>query len=147
MTIKEFMSHDHKRCDEMLAQVENAVESENFEAAKIMCEEFEQTTLKHFDMEESYLFEMFDEHNPMGGGCGPTKVMKMEHDQARVILPKMKEAIEQKDIDRFFGLSESLMLLLQQHNMKEEQMLYTMIQDMFGSNNEAIVKNLQTYEY
>jgi hemerythrin-like domain-containing protein len=147
MTIKAFMSHDHKRCDEMLAEVENAVEMGNFDAASAMQEELVYATLKHFDMEERYLFPMFDENNPMAGGCGPTHVMRMEHDQARTVFPKMREALEHKDSDRFFGLSESLMILLQQHNAKEEQMLYTMIQNMFATQNDAIVEHLQSYTF
>lgn len=145
MTIKDFMTHDHRRCDEILAQLEDAVEANDWDKAKEKCDEFEHETLKHFDMEESYLFPKFEEQNT--GGCGPTHVMRMEHEQVRTVFPKIKEAVEQKDSDRLFGLTESLMILLQQHNSKEEQVLYSMMQDLFGEENDKIVENLQTYEY
>ncbi|MDX2322458.1 MAG: hemerythrin domain-containing protein, partial [Moritella sp.] len=59
---------------------------------------------------------------------GPTEVMRNEHEQMRRMMTQMVEAIASKDTERFFGLSETLMMLMQQHNMKEEQMLYPMTQ-------------------
>ncbi|NEW60207.1 hemerythrin domain-containing protein, partial [Sulfurovum sp. bin170] len=38
----------------------------------------------------------------------------------------MAEAVENRDTDAYLSLAESMMILLQQHNMKEEQMLYAM---------------------
>ena len=35
--------------------------------------------------------------------------------------------------NHFFGVSESLMMLMQQHNMKEEQMLYKMADMHLGT--------------
>ena len=97
-------------------------------------------------MEESYLFPMFEERASTGG-CGPTQVMRMEHDQARTVFPKLEESLKEKDSDRYFGLTESLMILIQQHNLKEEQMLYTMIQNLFNDENETIIEALKNYEF
>ncbi|WP_428024867.1 hemerythrin domain-containing protein [Arcobacter sp.] len=146
MTIKEYMTQNHKECDEILAQLENAVENNNWNKAIELNEKFKNETLKHFDIEENYLFPMFDE-KASTGGCGPTQVMKMEHEQARTVFPKIEESIKEKDSDRFFGLSESLMILIQQHNSKEEQMLYTMIQNLFNDENETIIEALKNYEF
>ena len=57
---------------------------------------------------------------------GPTAVMRMEHEQMRSLLSQLTEAVSRQDGPRFLGLSETLMVLMQQHNMKEEQMLYPM---------------------
>ncbi len=57
---------------------------------------------------------------------GPTQMMRMEHAQMLQVLEQMKDDIINKDKEHFFGLSETLMMLMQQHNMKEEQMLYRM---------------------
>ena len=40
------------------------------------------------------------------------------------------EALLDKDKDAYLSLAESMMILLQQHNMKEEQMLYAMCDRM-----------------
>jgi hemerythrin-like domain-containing protein len=62
-----------------------------------------------------------------------------------MLFLKLDEAMEQKMSDRFFSLSESLMILLQQHNAKEDQMLYTMIQAHLSSDNDTIVERLMNY--
>ncbi len=64
---------------------------------------------------------------------GPTMIMRMEHAQMKAILEDLKSDIEKKDKNHFFGVSESLMMLMQQHNMKEEQMLYKMADMHLGS--------------
>ncbi|WP_428025619.1 hemerythrin domain-containing protein [Arcobacter sp.] len=146
MTIKEYMTQNHKECDELLAQVESEVANKNWDKAIELNDLFKNETLKHFDMEESYLFPMFEERASTGG-CGPTQVMRMEHDQARTVFPKLEESLKEKDSDRYFGLTESLMILIQQHNLKEEQMLYTMIQNLFNDENETIIEALKNYEF
>ncbi|MBD3824581.1 MAG: hemerythrin domain-containing protein [Epsilonproteobacteria bacterium] len=144
MTIKDFMTHHHRGCDHLLTLVEDAIEKKDFVSGAQKYRDFADETLKHFAMEEDYLFPLFEAVSPMGG-CGPTQVMRMEHEQVRMLFEKMQEALEQKDSDRFFGLSESLMLLLQQHNAKEEQMLYTMMQNFLGDKNDEIVARLMSY--
>jgi hemerythrin-like domain-containing protein len=52
--------------------------------------------------------------------------MRFEHEQVRGLIGKMAEAVEKQDKDAYLSLAESMMILLQQHNMKEEQMLYAM---------------------
>jgi hemerythrin-like domain-containing protein len=42
----------------------------------------------------------------------------------------MAETLENQDQDAYLSLAESMMILLQQHNMKEEQMLYSMCDNM-----------------
>ncbi len=52
--------------------------------------------------------------------------MRYEHEQVKGLIGKLAEAVESKDKDSYLSLCESMMILLQQHNMKEEQMLYAM---------------------
>lgn len=144
MTIKDFMTHHHRECDQLLTLAEDAVENKNFDDATLKYKNFEDETLKHFEMEEEYLFPLFESQSPMGSN-GPTQVMRMEHEQVRSVFAKIDEALLQNDQERFFGLSESLMLLLQQHNAKEEQMLYTMMQSFLGAHNDEIVEKLINY--
>ena len=64
-------------------------------------------------------------------------VMKHEHEQVRGLMGKMAEAIENEDKDAYLSLAESMMILLQQHNMKEEQMLYAMADRVLQPNGKA----------
>jgi hemerythrin-like domain-containing protein len=70
-------------------------------------------------------------------------MMRMEHQQMLQIIAQMKDAVEKKDKNHFFGLSETLMMTIQQHNMKEEQMLYRMIDVHLGSESELIIDKMK----
>jgi iron-sulfur cluster repair protein YtfE (RIC family) len=48
------------------------------------------------------------------------------------LLESMRLALEENRHNDFFGIGESMMIMLQQHNMKEEQMLYPMIDRALG---------------
>jgi hemerythrin-like domain-containing protein len=144
MTIKDFMTHKHRECDHLLADAENAVEKGDFDSALERYLAFKHETLLHFDMEEDYLFPAFEEKSGMTQG--PTQVMRMEHTQAKALFEKMDEAYNAKDPDRIYGLGESMNILLQQHNAKEEQMLYPMLNNTLAQDQEEIVTKLQNYE-
>lgn len=131
MTVNEFMTQDHRDCDDQFANLENIIDKENFEGANCMFDEFYNHMIKHFDMEEKIMFPMFNECS--AEGCNPTHVMIMEHDQMRALLNKMKSAIDSKDKNSFLGLSENLMFLAQQHNMKEEQIMYNLVDNALDS--------------
>jgi len=138
--IKDFMSQDHKDCDEFFAQMEEAVANKSNDALSKF-ELFFDSLTNHFKMEEMVLFPMFEQKTGMANG--PTQVMVMEHEQMRELLSKMETAVETNDNDKFFGLSETLMILMQQHNMKEEQMLYTMAQQHLGDDADHIISRMR----
>jgi len=140
--IKDFMTQDHRDCDEIFAQMEDAVASKSDEAA-LKFEEFADALTNHFKMEEMILFPAFEQASGMREG--PTQVMAMEHEQMRELLSRMSGAIEDKD--KFFGLSETLMILMQQHNMKEEQMLYPMAEQHLGDDADHIISRMRTVAY
>ena len=139
--IKDFMTQDHKECDEIFAQMEDVVANKSDEAL-LKFEEFQDALTNHFKMEEMVLFPMFEQK--MGISQGSTQVMVMEHEQMRKLLSEMEDAIEANHNDKFFSLSETLMILMQQHNMKEEQMLYTMIQEQLGDDADHIISRMRT---
>jgi len=135
-TIKEYLSADHSRCDELFASMEDAV-ANDINTAEAAYEEFAGETERHFQMEERVMFLEFE--TKTGMTQGPTAMMRQEHAQMRSLLSDMKTAIDAKNKDGFFGSSETLMILMQQHNMKEEQMLYTMAQQHLSAESDRIV--------
>ena len=124
MSIKEFMTNDHRECDNLYAPLEEAINKGDFERALELYMPFKNAMLKHFDMEEEVLFPKMEEF--VGGGEGPIYVMKMEHNQIRGVIDQIGEAINEKNQQKALGLGETFMILTQQHNMKEEQVLYNM---------------------
>ncbi|DAB27536.1 MAG: hemerythrin HHE cation-binding protein [Sulfurimonas sp. RIFOXYD12_FULL_33_39] len=140
-TIKEYLTANHGHCDELFANMEDAV-ANSIESAKEAYEEFAKDTERHFQMEERVMFLEFEQKTGMTQG--PTAMMRHEHAQMRNLIAEMGAAIEAKDKDKFFGKSETLMILMQQHNMKEEQMLYTMAQQHLSAESDRIVEMMQS---
>ncbi len=124
MEISQYLTPEHRECDNIFAEAEQAAAKGDFEKAKEKFLEFADETLLHFKKEEDEFFPLFEEIT--GSEQGPTMVMKHEHEQVRGLMGKMAQAIENEDKDAYLSLAESMMILLQQHNMKEEQMLYAM---------------------
>ncbi len=123
--ILEFMRDDHRMCDDFYTKSENALSAKETEQAKEFFETFYRATNHHFDMEERELFIAFEQRTGMMGG--PTQMMRYEHQQLRSLLESMKSALNENRHNDFFGIGESMRIMLQQHNMKEEQMLYPMM--------------------
>lgn len=140
-TIKEFLTQNHGECDELFAKMEDAV-SASIESAGEAFGDFVSETEKHFQMEERVMFTEFEQKTGMTQG--PTAIMRHEHAQMRKLIEDMKSAIEAKNKDKFFGASETMMILMQQHNMKEEQMLYTMAQQHLSAESDRIVEMMKS---
>lgn len=128
MMISSYMKDEHRACDTLFAKAEEAVSLKEWEVGIIEFEIFAHETLTHFKKEEEELFPVFEKET--GNTQGPTMVMRYEHDQVRSLIGKMAETLENQDQDAYLSLAESMMILLQQHNMKEEQMLYSMCDNM-----------------
>ncbi len=140
-TIKEYLTADHSRCDGYFATMEDKV-NESISDAKEAYEAFAKSTERHFQMEERVMFLEFE--TKTGMTAGPTQMMRHEHTQMRNLITQMGEAIDAGNKDRFFGLSETLMILMQQHNMKEEQMLYPMAQQHLSAEATKIVDMMES---
>lgn len=139
--IFEFMRDDHRACDHLYTEAENALAAKNTESAKELFEAFSGATNHHFDMEEKELFITFEKRTGMMGG--PTQMMRYEHQQLRSLIESMRSALSENRVNDFFGIGESMMIMLQQHNMKEEQMLYPMIDRTLGGDAELMIQTLR----
>jgi hemerythrin-like domain-containing protein len=128
MIISNYMKNEHRECDTLFAGAEEAVALNEWEVANQRFLDFANETLRHFKEEEEELFPAFETQT--GNSEGPTMVMRHEHEQVKGLIGKMAEALEKEDRDAYLSLAESMMILLQQHNMKEEQMLYAMCDRM-----------------
>ena len=95
----------------------------------------------HFDHEEQVLFPAFE--TSTGNSGGPTMMMRHEHQQMRALMESMDTALQQKNIDRYLGLSETLLIFLQQHNMKEEGILYPMIENYCAAQADELMRSFR----
>ena len=124
MGIAQYLTEEHRKCDRLYALTEEAVVREEWDRAEELFREFREKTLLHFRKEEEILFPEFEDRTGMV--MGPTQVMRHEHTQARELLGRLQKALESRNRGEFLSVGESLMILIQQHNMKEEQILYPM---------------------
>ncbi len=138
-TINLFMAAHHKECDELFAQAEQAVSEGDWEDGLFRWQAFADELEKHFTREEQILFPEFEQATGMTGG--PTQMMRMEHEQMRSLVNEINKVGTARDMDQFLGLSESLMVIMQQHNMKEEQILYPMT-DQSLTNAQEIIERM-----
>jgi hemerythrin-like domain-containing protein len=141
--VRDLMSHisqvlpaHHKHCDELFAVAEEAAQQGNWTACSEACGRFAHDMLAHFDAEESLLFPAFESATGMSNG--PTQVMRMEHGQLRDLLGQLEAAQSARDAETFAGVAETLLIMMQQHNMKEENILYPMCDQALGAQVEQL---------
>ncbi len=139
-SIPEFMTTKHRECDEFFTDAEAAVAKADWTLAATKWQSFASELSKHFTQEEDTLFPKFEQATGMT--AGPTQVMRMEHQQMRALVQDLDNALAAKNKDEYLGLSETLMVMMQQHNMKEEMMLYPMMEQNIADG-EQIIEQFQ----
>lgn len=140
MNLQQFLQQDHRACDDLFAAAEQVACSGALAPAMDSFRRFRQAVLRHFSAEEEVLFPAFEDATGMR--MGPTQVMRMEHEQMRVMLEAAAAALAGGDSDGFLGQVDSLLISMQQHNMKEENVLYPMC-DQHLAAAPALLERLQ----
>ena len=140
MTLQQFLQQDHRACDDLFAVAEQAASGGDLALAKDGFERFRQAVLRHFAAEEGMLFPAFEDATGMR--MGPTQVMRMEHEQMRAMMNAAAAALAGGDREGFLGQVDSLLITMQQHNMKEENVLYPMC-DQHLAADPALLERLQ----
>lgn len=87
------------------------------------------------------MFPAFEERTGMRQG--PTAMMRSEHLQMIDLFKQMSEAIVQKDTNAYLGDADTLLIIMQQHNVKEEQMLYQMADQALVSNLDELLERMR----
>ncbi|MCW8963436.1 MAG: hemerythrin domain-containing protein [Gammaproteobacteria bacterium] len=123
-TITHTMQHDHRRCDDLFVSAEELIANKQWDEGGNTFRNFQNALEHHFRMEEQVLFPEFEKQS--GSTAGPTQVMRSEHEQMRELVSDMAAAVELQNQDDYLGLSETLLIMMQQHNAKEENILYPM---------------------
>ena len=144
-TIQNYMISEHRSCDKAYAQLEDAIVDQDTENAKVFFKLFSDLTNLHLEKEEEILFPAFEEAS--GNSMGPTQVMRMEHTQMRDMIKRIGELLGQdaskENIKKVQGLLETLMILMQQHNMKEEQILYPMTDRALLGDSDHLITSMK----
>ena len=139
--IKDCLTDDHRRCDDLFADVEQAVAARAWDHASAAFAGFAGAMQQHFAAEEELLFPAFEAESGMT--MGPTQVMRDEHIQMHELLAAAQEALAAKDADDYSGNAETLLIMMQQHNMKEESVLYPMCDEHLRKEADAMLQHMQ----
>jgi iron-sulfur cluster repair protein YtfE (RIC family) len=131
----------HKHCDEIFAAAEEAAHHERWPACQILFKQLRGELEAHFATEEQVLFPAFEAAS--GVVAGPTQMMRFEHAQMRDLLTCMAQTATGEDGDAFAGSAETLLVLMQQHNMKEENILYPLCERTLASQEVAVGTGLR----
>lgn len=127
-TIANYMTNRHRECDELFIQAEQAIAAQDWPKASNALTHFVTDLEQHLQQEEQVLFPRFEQATGMTQG--PTQVMRAEHIQMRSVCQKLQISVKNQAKAEALGDCETLMVLMQQHNMKEEQILYPMTDRM-----------------
>ena len=139
-----FFAQDHSDCDARWVDVEELLDTADIDAAQGVWQSFETGMRRHFAMEEEVLFPAFDARSGMGGG-GPTAMMRMEHQQMRGLLDQIGEAMEAGNAQEAMDIGDTLLMMVQQHNVKEEGMLYPMAENILAGDWAVLAAELEKY--
>jgi hemerythrin-like domain-containing protein len=135
--ISRYLCSDHARCDDFFFDAERHVNKKAWEAAAASFHDFVESLEHHFAMEEEVLFTAFEEE--IGHNAGPTVIMRMEHAQLRSLLTQLRHALDAHDADAYLGYSDTLNTMMQQHNLKEESVLYPMADRMLANRERELI--------
>lgn len=139
-----FFAQDHQDCDSRWAELEEQLDGADEVTAQALWQAFDSSMRRHLAMEEDILFPAFDARSGMGGG-GPTAMMRIEHQQMRGLLDQIGASIAIGDSEEALDVGDTLLMLIQQHNMKEEGMLYPMAQNMLSGEWADLAGKLEKY--
>ncbi|MCB9555801.1 MAG: hemerythrin domain-containing protein [Deltaproteobacteria bacterium] len=137
-----YLGGDHQRCDALWGEVEKAADGGDAAAATAAFERFDQALRRHLAAEETVLFPAVEEAVGLPPNAGPTAVMRAEHEQMRGLLDQMAMDLRQGDLDALIDQGDTLLMLIQQHNIKEEGVIYPMADAELGDGRSAVLSKL-----
>lgn len=130
----------HKSCDDLFAMAEASAMAARWPECAESFGRFRAEIEAHFATEEQVLFPAFEAVS--GSRLGPTQMMRLEHAQMKTLIAHIGQAVSARDANGFAGAAETLLILMQQHNMKEENILYPMCDQVLAGQPLAIAEEL-----
>lgn len=142
-TICAYLKHDHQRCDELFDQAETSVAQRNWKSAIENFLRYQDVLRQHIRMEEKILLPAFARTLP--GSAEPIAMLRMEHKQINGIVNRMWESVQRFDAVDYVLHAETLTLLMQQHTLKEEEMLYPLLDRALACKRSMIISAMAEY--
>lgn len=126
-SINDYMMKDHAVCDAAFERAAGAARGADWPALQREAGAFLAHIARHIELEEGLLFPAFEDKTGMVD-AGPSATMRHEHVLMQPLFARMRDAAAAHDGAGFLDAARALHEILQMHNMKEEQMMYPMIE-------------------
>ena len=141
MPFQEMLTAQHRTCDVAFAKLEQTALRKEWTDAAIALQAFLDQTESHFNYEEHVLFPALEAAT--ASAAGPTSVMRKEHAPMREFFNDLRRAVETHAALLLADAAETLLFLMQQHNSKEETVLYPMADRMLSDGLLARLNDLK----
>lgn len=139
--VTEALTEHHRACDELFLAAESAAAENRWPECRTKMAAYQAEMVRHFEFEEQVLFPAFE--RATGMTHGPTAVMREEHAQMLELIEHLIDAASRSSSDDYLASSETMLVLMQQHNLKEEGVLYPECDALLGSGDGAIAEGLR----
>ena len=136
-TICDCLAYDHRRCDDLFSQIEVSITRKEWGQAEEKFQQFEHALKQHLEMEETVLFPAFKE--AMQNPTVPLAMLQLEHQHIRMMIGRLYESLCRCDAVDFMIHTETFTILMQEHSIKEEDMLYPLLDRTLSGNTSEIV--------
>lgn len=134
--LAESLLQHHRYCDRFFASATAAAAASDWETFARQLATLEDALERHIAFEEGELFPAFEQAS--GLRQGPTEVMRAEHAEMRELLAALGAAQPRLDPEGCCAELEHLRVLLQEHNVKEEAVLYPACDQMLGARTDLL---------
>ncbi len=134
IALSQVLTNQHRHLDRLLEAVDNLCGAVGGrEAQGRFCDAMD----CHLELEERVLFPVLEERMAHEG---PLAVMRQEHDAIRALMTPLRAAV---GADICGPLLETLTVLVQQHHVKEEHVLYPLSDSLLADCAPALIAALE----
>lgn len=137
-SISEALTEHHRLCDAQFESASEAADAGDWPALRTRLAALTDALTRHFAFEEEALFPAFEATTGMGEG--PTAVMRLEHAHMRNLLDGLAAAAPEHDPEGCRAELDNLFVMLQQHNAKEEGVIYPACEQLPAERRDALAE-------
>jgi len=137
-SISEALTEHHRHCDALFESASEAADAGDWATLRARLAALTDALARHFAFEEETLFPAFEAAT--GLAEGPTAVMRLEHAHMRNLLEGLAAAAPEHDPEGCRAELDNLFVMLQQHNAKEEGVLYPACDQLPAEPREALAE-------
>jgi hypothetical protein len=138
MAIVDFLAAEHRQCDEIFTIAEEAAHTGDLASCRSRFQQFQAAMEQHFQKGRSRCCFRPLRKPPATPWGRPGHAAGASADAGN--LGGMATALANGDLEDYLGQAETLLILMQQHNIKEEQMLYPMSDRFLGSVADGVIQ-------